>query len=314
MLKKLFLFAFIWLGLAQLLLAQDDVASIMEAFRSAEPQYEVTESIVEFQNEGQTIVGTLAVPDGVEDPLPIVLLFHGFSGQRQELPILNTEEAMFSRTARIFAEQGYASLRIDFRGSGESDGEWEDTTFSGQISDAIAALDYAAGLENIDPERIAVLGLSQGGLVASATASRDDRVKSVVLWSAVANPPLTFSLVVGSDTVQAGLEAGDEAVDFTLPWGASSSLKGPFFEDLYHVDPVAEISRYEGPLMAIIGLNDTVVTPMPQAGQIYLAYHPGENEMLVELDADHVFDILTEGPDDVDDAIAWSLAWLSTTL
>jgi len=300
--------------LAMPLLAQDDVAELMEEYRSAEPQYEVAESVVEFENEGQTVVGTLAMPDGAEGPLPIVMLLHGFSGQRHELPIVNTEEAMFSRTARVFAEQGYASLRIDFRGSGESEGEWEDTTFSGQISDAIAAVDYVAGLENIDPERIALLGLSQGGLVASATASRDSRIKSVVLWSAVANPPFSFAGLVGTETIQAGLEAGDEPVDFTLPWGAESSLKRPFFEDLYNVDPVAEISRYEGPLMAIIGLNDTIVTPMPQAGQIYMTYHPGENEMLVELDADHVFDILTEGPDDLDDAIAWSLAWLSTTL
>jgi cephalosporin-C deacetylase-like acetyl esterase len=296
------------------LLAQDDVGGLMEEFRSAEPHYEITESVVEFENEGQTIVGTLALPDGAEGPLPVVLVFHGFAGQRQELPIVNTEEAMFSRTARIFAEQGYASLRIDFRGSGESQGQWEDTTFSGQISDAIAAVDYVAGLEITDHNRIAVLGLSQGGLVAASTAARDDRVKTVVLWSAVANPPLTFSLIVGAETVQNGLQTGDEPITFTLPWGAETSLKGPFFEDLFRVDPIAEISQYEGPLMSIVGLNDTIVTPQPQAGQIFLTYHPGDNEMLVELDADHVFDILTEGTDDLDDAIAWSLAWLSTTL
>lgn len=75
--------------------------------------------------------------------VPLVLLFHGFKGERDELPIVNTEEGMYSRTARIFAERGIATLRIEFRGSGESEGKWEDTTFTGQIADAIAALDYA---------------------------------------------------------------------------------------------------------------------------------------------------------------------------
>lgn len=296
------------------LLAQDAVADAMAQYRAATPQYQVVESVVQLENEGQTIVGTLALPDGAEGPLPVVLIFHGFTGQRQELPIVNTEESMYSRTARILAEQGYASLRIDFRGSGESDGAWEDTTFSSQISDALVALDYVSGLENIDPERIALLGLSQGGLVSASVAGRDSRVKSVILWSAVATPAYTYSGLLTAEVVQAGLQAGDEAVAFTLPWGAESSLKRPFFEDLFKVDPVAEITQYTGPLMSVVGLNDTIVTPQPMAGQLFLIYHPGDNERLVELDADHVFDILGEGPDNLDDAIAWALAWLSTTL
>lgn len=316
MLKKslLVICMLLLLSSGHVLLAQENVSDLMLQFREAAPQYQLVESVIQLENEGQTIVGTLALPDGAEGPLPIVLMFHGFTGQRQELPIINTEESMYSRTARVLAEQGYASLRIDFRGSGESDGAWEDTTFSSQISDALVALDYASGLDNIDPERIALLGLSQGGLVSATIAGRDSRVKSVILWSAVATPAYTYSGLLTSEVVQAGLQAGDEAVTFTLPWGAESSLKRGFFEDLFNVDPIAEITQYQGPLMPVVGINDTIVTPQPQAGQLFLTYHPGENEMLVELDADHVFDILSEGPDNLDEAIAWALAWLSTTL
>ncbi|MBZ0277232.1 MAG: alpha/beta fold hydrolase, partial [Anaerolineae bacterium] len=190
MLKKslLVICMLLLLSSGHVLLAQENVSDLMLQFREAAPQYQLVESVIQLENEGQTIVGTLALPDGAEGPLPIVLMFHGFTGQRQELPIINTEESMYSRTARVLAEQGYASLRIDFRGSGESDGAWEDTTFSSQISDALVALDYASGLDNIDPERIALLGLSQGGLVSATIAGRDSRVKSVILWSAVATP------------------------------------------------------------------------------------------------------------------------------
>ncbi|MEA4883931.1 MAG: alpha/beta fold hydrolase [Clostridia bacterium] len=270
------------------------------------------ESSVELQNQGQTIRGTLTMPKA-EGPFPVVIIFHGFSGQRHEMPVVGTDEALFQRTARVLAEQGYASLRIDFRGSGESDGQWADTTFSGQISDALAAVDYVCGLDELDPNRVAVLGLSQGGLVAAATAGRDRRVASAVLWSAVASPSATYADLLGADAVLRGLNCGvDDLVTAALPWGATTTLKGSFFRDLYIVDPVAEITAYKGPLLVIVGLNDTIVSPQPQSGEIYLAYHQGD-EALVQLDADHMFDCLAR-PEKVDEAICATIGWLDKTL
>ncbi|HBK59909.1 MAG TPA: alpha/beta hydrolase [Firmicutes bacterium] len=276
------------------------------------PEHTAVENNVEFQNQGQTIRGTLTKPDA-EGPFPVVIIFHGFSGQRHEMPVVGTEEALFQRTARVLAEQGYASLRIDFRGSGESDGQWADTTFSGQISDALAAVDYVCGLDAFDPNRVAVLGLSQGGLVAASAAGRDPRIASAVLWSAVANPPATYSDLLGADAVTAGLTGGvDDLVTASLPWGATTTLKGSFFRELYMVDPVAEIAAFKSPLLVIVGLTDIIVSPQPQSGEIYLAYHPGD-EALVQLDADHMFDCLAR-PEKVDEAICATVDWLGKTL
>jgi len=272
------------------------------------PKCTAAENDVQFQNKGQTIKATLTKPEA-EGTCPVVVIFHGFSGQRHEMPVVGTDEALFQRTARVLAEQGYASLRIDFLGSGESDGEWADTTFSGQISDALAAVDYVCALDGIDPDRVAVLGLSQGGLVAASTAGRDPRVASAILWSAVASPPATYSDLLGADAVTAALTGGaDDLVTAALPWGATTTLKGSFFRDLYMVDPVAEITAFKGPLLVIVGLNDTIVSPQPQSGEIYLVYHQGE-EALVQLDADHMFDCLAR-PEKVDEAICATVEWL----
>lgn len=276
------------------------------------PEYTAAEKDVEFQNQGQTIRGTLTRPEA-EGSFPVVLMFHGFSGQRHEMPVVGTDEALFQRTARVLAEQGYASLRIDFLGSGESDGQWADTTFSGQISDALAAVDYVCGLDGLDDSRIGVLGLSQGGLVAAATAARDRRVASAILWSAVANPPSTYADLLGPDVVRDGLSgSADDIITAALPWGATTALKGSFFHDVYMIDPVAEIAAYKGPLLVIVGLNDDIVSPQPQAGEIYLAYHQGE-EMLAVLDADHMLDCLIR-PEKVDEAITVTIDWLDKTL
>ncbi len=293
-------------------LAQDGVSETYDALRAMEAAFEVNEEVVTFAVEGQTVVGTLATPDG-EGPYPVVVMFHGFGSPRDELPIIDTADAMFSRTARTFAEMGVASLRIDFRGSGESDGGFEDTTFSGQITDALAALDFVASLEAVDTERIAVLGISQGGLVAAAVAGRDDRVASAVLWSPVAVPYATYASIFTTEGIQAGLDSGGEIVDITLPWGAVVSLRTGFFEELFTVSPLAEIAAYDGPLMVVVGERDTLVFPQPQAGQSFLDYHEGD-ERLILLDGDHTFDILGVGPERLDDAIFWSLAWLTDTL
>lgn len=297
------------LGLVAMpLAAQDSLADAAAALAGSMAEYGVSESDISFSNEGQAIVGTLAMPEG-EGPFPVALLLHGFTGTRHELPVLGTEDTMFSRAARWLGERGVASLRIDFRGSGESEGAWEDTTFSGQISDTIAALNFVETLEGVDSERISIVGLSQGGLVGAATAGRDARVSNLVLWSAVSNPVMSYGILLGYDNLLAGAAAGDEALTIALPWGAETSLKGPFFEDIFLVDPVAEIAGYGGPLLVITGARDTTVTPQPQAGQVFLDYHEGA-EALVVLDGDHIFDVLAEVTEVIDEALAYSLAWL----
>ena len=178
------------------LAAQDSLADAAADLVGSMAEYGVSESDIGFSNEGQSIVGTLAVPEG-EGPFPVALLLHGFTGTRHELPVLGTDDTMFSRAARWLGERGVASLRIDFRGSGESDGAWEDTTFSGQISDAVAALDYLETLEWVDRGRISIVGLSQGGLVGAATAGRDARVNYLVLWSAASNPVMSYGHPAG---------------------------------------------------------------------------------------------------------------------
>lgn len=291
--------------------SQGSLADAAAAAADSMAEYAVSESDISFSNEDQTIIGTLAMPDG-EGPFPAVLLLHGFTGMRHELPVVGTEDTMFSRAARWLGERGLATLRIDFRGSGDSEGAWEDTTFSSQMADAIAALDYLEMLEGVDSGSISILGLSQGGLVGAGAAGRDARVSNLVLWSAVSNPVMSYGILLGHDTLLNGATAGDEVLTITLPWGAETSLKGPFFEDIFLVDPVAEIASYGGPLLAITGSRDDTVTPQPHAGQVFLDYHVGA-EALVVLDGDHVFDVLAGDVTAViDEALAYSLAWLQS--
>jgi alpha/beta superfamily hydrolase len=254
------------------------------------------------------VIGTLETPAG--DPAPVVLLLHGFAGSRDELPVTATDEGVLSRTARLLAEQGIASLRIDFRGSGESPGTFADTTYEGQVTDGLAALDWLEASPAVDGQRLAVLGWSQGGLVATAVAGRSDKPDALVLWAAVANPEETFGGLLGADTLEKGLAAGDAAVPITLPWGAKIELKRGYFEGVTTFDPPAELASYAGPLLIAHGTKDTTV--LPTAVDAFLAAHEGD-ETAWMADMDHVFNAFT-GPETLDQMVGETIAFLKPHL
>jgi pimeloyl-ACP methyl ester carboxylesterase len=295
------------------------VEEIYDSIRSSGPQYDWVESIVTLTNEGMTLVCSLTIP-GTSHLPPIVITMNGFGGDRNDVEIPGTGEPFFKRFARILAEQGIASLRIDFRGSGDSDGEYQMTSFSTQISDALAALDY---IENnlkhqVNTKSIGMMGFSQGGIVGSTAAAKDKRVDSLVLWSPVASPPHCYQGLLLAEGIKEGLALPDggwamfplyldgEYLYWDLPLGKV------FFEDLFNIDPVSEIRKYQDPLMVIVGNEDPIVWPQPAKGQLYIKYHEGF-EKLVALDVDHAFNWWA-GPEGPDTAYYWSTAWFIKTL
>ncbi len=295
------------------------VEEIYDSIRSSGPQYDWQESIVTFTNEGMTLVCSLTIPN-TSHVSPIVITLNGFLGTRDEAPAAGTDEGILKRNARILAEHGFASLRVDFRGSGDSDGEYQITTFSTQVSDTLAALDYICShlKHQVDTKSIGILGFSQGGLVGSTTAAQDKRVESLVLWSPATCPPHSYEGLITKEGILAGLALPDGGWDlFPLSLngqylGLDAPLGKEFFEDLFKINPVAEIGKYKNPLMVIVGSNDIIVWPQPTKGQTYLTYHQGP-EHLVNLNADHAFDYWA-GTEKLDDAIFWGTAWFIKTL
>jgi dienelactone hydrolase len=253
---------------------------------------ETTEQNVTLTSGGQDFIGTLSLPEG--EPAPVVLMLHGFTGSRNELATSAVEEGVFAHAAKALADKGFASLRIDFRGSGEStaDMTYEATTFENQIADALAAVDYLAGLEDVDGDDINLIGWSQGGLVAAAVAGRSDKLDAVALWQAVGDVSATYGGLLGQDFVAKGkAAAADEAISTTLPWGAEVSLNGAFFQGMDAIDPMAEIANYSGPLFVTKGTTDTTV--LPKNADAFIAAHEGPEELWT-YEMDHSFNVFVD--------------------
>jgi pimeloyl-ACP methyl ester carboxylesterase len=294
------------------------VSLLMAAPGQSAEKYQWQAVDLSFQNQGMNIVCTLTTPN-IKRSRPIVLILHGYGGERTGFPVEGTGEGYFERFARILAERGYCSLRIDFRGSGESDGGYEVTTFEGQVSDAMAAIDFIQGLPDpVDPTKIAVVGHSQGGAITSLLSARDKRVDTAVLWGAVSAPAHDYEGLITKDGMKQGLALADgefialplyvDGVDI----GLTMSMSKQFFVDLFSVDPLVAIKDYKGPLLYVAGLGDIIVWPQPIVGQNFMNAHEGE-ELLVSIDMGHNFNHFI-GPGKLDEQIDVTIDFIRNTL
>ena len=137
--------------------------------------------------DGPSLAGTLTLPEAGPDssldgePAPVVILFHGLAVSRNAPLVAGTEEPLLGRAARLLVEAGYASLRADLPGAGESEGAFADISFEGEVAAGLAILDWAQAEPRVDGEDAFVVGWSQGGLVATAVAGRTGAPDAVAL-------------------------------------------------------------------------------------------------------------------------------------
>ncbi|WP_108819676.1 alpha/beta hydrolase family protein [Pseudovibrio sp. Alg231-02] len=256
----------------------------------------------------QEIIGTLA--GATEATTPLLILLHGFHGNRDELAIKGTEEGIFSRMARILAEVGYASLRIDFRGSGDSDGAWEDNTFDSQRDDAVAVIDWVRRQNQFSFSKLILVGWSQGGYIAGcATTIRPD-LDGIALLAPTVHPRKTFRHLVGEKVrTCSALSDPDRLVSAEFPWGTKIQIKARFFHDLPEVPPVLEQSGFAGAMLVVAAINDRVIFPQPTVSEIWLRRHSGPKQLAV-INTDHVFGAM-EGPEEFDHQLMPALLnWL----
>jgi uncharacterized protein len=129
--------------------------------------------IVEFDSEGTTLRGRLYEWTEVSRPRPVVIMAHGFSATITGM--------VADRFAEVFYDAGFTVLLYDHRSFGISDGapRCEIDAF-GQARGYRSAIDFAAGLRSVDPDRIALWGDSLSGGAVIAAGAVDPRVAAVV--------------------------------------------------------------------------------------------------------------------------------------
>jgi uncharacterized protein len=129
---------------------------------------------ITFQSDGLTISGIFHHPAAApaSGKAAAFMVLHGFGGTKNGGGSVATAEHL--------AERGYAALRIDFRGCGESEGERGLVLCLDQVSDTRNGLTYLQSRDDVDGSRLGAIGASFGAAVAVYSAGVDDRIGATV--------------------------------------------------------------------------------------------------------------------------------------
>jgi len=204
---------------------------------------------------------------------PGVVLFHGFTGDRME------SHWLFVKCSRALALAGIASLRFDFYGSGESEGEFSEVTLQGEIADARVAIEFFRRQKGINPERIGLLGLSLGGAIAASVAAHA-RASALALWSALAHPAELRGL---ADTVASTIPNGDGAREY-----CGHLVSSRFLENIEKVEPLKAVSHFKGPTLIIHPEKDEYLS-VSHAEDYFQAAGAATKEKVIVPGADHTY-------------------------
>lgn len=237
------------------------------------------EAPIVFTSEGQQVVGIWHRPAGA-GPFPAVLLLHGFTGHKGEA------HRLFVQAARALAAGGMAALRIDFRGSGDSAGEFHEMTIAGELADARAALRFLRDLPDVDAGRIGVLGMSMGGMVTAFLLAEEPALRAAVLWNPVGNPK---RLRDDRYTPEKKSQLETTGVVDLDGWPVGA----PFIVELGTLDPLRAIVKAACPVLVIQADRDETV-PLSE-GEGYLdALRAAGREVALHIvrGADHTFNSL----------------------
>jgi len=134
---------------------------------------------VEIQGSVGRLKAVIQIPElKAEQKVPMVIICHGFGGHK--------DAGLLKMISDDLEAKGIASIRFDFNGHGESEGDFQNMTVLNEIGDAKKVYEYVKGLSYVGD--IALCGHSQGGVVAVMTAGElgADKVKALALLAPAA--------------------------------------------------------------------------------------------------------------------------------
>ncbi|MBT8800735.1 alpha/beta hydrolase [Lactobacillus delbrueckii subsp. bulgaricus] len=225
---------------------------------------------VEIKRDGLTLRGILTKPTTAT--FNLVIIFHGFRGYK--------EDPLLEKIASKLEAAGLATLRFDFAGLGQSDGDFKDMTIFSELMDANQILAFAQKIPGV--KKLFLLGHSQGGVIASMMAGYyADQISKLVLISPAA------TLVEEARVGKLQFATYDaEHIPSEIPLNRGY-VAGGFYARTNRYMPIYEVAQhFEKPVFLIHVGNDQVVNEI--ASERYHALYQ-DSQLTIVKNADHSF-------------------------
>lgn len=231
------------------------------------PARNPTDDDVTIPAAGFTLAGTITTPPkAARTRRPAVILVPGSGPVDRDAAVAGIP--IFAQLAGTLAERGFVVLRYDKRGVGQSGGRTERVTLDVYAEDVIAAYRWMRDRRDVDRNRIAVVGHSEGGAVAMLAAARDRRISSLVLIAAMGTTGAALILeqqrhLLG--TMNAEDKERREKIDLQqriqqavvsgewegIPEDLREQADSPWFRSLLQFDPAEAMERVRQPVLVI---------------------------------------------------------------
>ncbi len=234
---------------------------------------------VRIDANGFSLAGTLSKPEGVTGPLPAVVLISGSGPNDRDETVAGIP--IFGQIADALANAGFAVLRYDKRGVGQSGGRVEAATMGDYAEDARAAVRMLSDRKDIDRRRIVLVGHSEGGSLAMLVATKEKRVAGVALLATVGTTgadPNMYQVSHAFDRanrpaaerqttldlqrrIQDAVLTGKGWETIQVPPAVRRQAETPWFQSFLAYDPAKIMKDFEQPILIVQGALDTQVPP-----------------------------------------------------
>ena len=196
----------------------------------------------DFDSNGKDIYARAFVPDA-SGRVPLVIFSHGLGAN-----VEHEEEVQ-----KALAKAGIAVFSFEFAGGSSSEapmseGLTTEMSVLTEVQNLKDAIRIASGMEYVDPQKIYLMGSSQGGLVTALTAEEVTNIAGLFLFYPA------FSL---PDDIRSSFPKLNEVPETFNLLGTKIGKK--YITDIYDMDPYANLEKLAMPVHIYHGKDDNIV-------------------------------------------------------
>src|SRR5687767_1193596 len=293
----------------------------------------IAEEVVVKTPAGHTLAGTLTLPKGAsrKQPVSAIVTVSGSGPQDRDENIGLQGYRPFRQLADALARRGIAVLRMDDRGTAASGGTFKGSTSADFAEDVRAGLAYLRTRPEIRADRLAVLGHSEGALIAPMVAEKEPALRAIVLLAGIAEPGRTALHFQIKNQIEHNTKLTPEMRETQIaeiPKRIDAMMAAdPWMKFFLTYDPAPTMRRVKTPVLILTGSRDQQAVPEQVALQEAAFKEGGNKDVTARVlpDLNHLFVQDTDGfpgnyaklPPPVmmrDDAVAMIVDWLAQRL
>jgi pimeloyl-ACP methyl ester carboxylesterase len=299
---------------------------------------------------GFNLAATVSKPEKMPDPvkgkparLPAIVLIGGSGPTDRNETVFGI--AIFQQLANALADAGYIVVRYDKRGVGQSGGRPESATLADYADDVRAAVRYLTTRKDVDDDRIAIAGHSEGASIALIAAKDDKNIRAVISMAGIGTTGAELILEqqryvlsrtkLSEEEKQGKVEMQKKIQAATvsgqgwegIPQQARRAADTPWFRSFLQFDPAIAMKDVRQPILIIQGELDKQVQPThadklaelakarKKAADVQVVKLPGVNHLLVNAKTGDIDEYATLAPKTITPDVAKKIVeWLQPTL